>query len=232
MQPAEEKYAAEIELALYNAMLRQMVRRPAPPGDLNHISAADEAGAEEPAGQQHHQHQHHHHHHHHHHHRPHTSGSYAPPRPADRAPVPRGTAEQQQAALAQQLQADALAVEARAAMASPSPPLCTGGATACAMVAAGVMPYFMIRMNRNVGKSQSPCPAVLIMRYVAPRRARDGGGCSSQHLLPRQLPPSRFKRPGSAHLCESVRGCLPCRRPVRGHDILYPAEGPLRNLRK
>lgn len=164
MQPAEEKYAAEIELALYNAMLRQMVRRPpAPLGDLNHTSAAEEVEAG--GQQQQHQHQHHHHHHHHHHRHPHTSGSYAPPRPADRAPVPRGTAEQQQAALAQQLQADALAVEARAAaamaaMASPSPPLCTGGATACAMVAAGAMPFFMRRtsdgMDRNVGKSQPP----------------------------------------------------------------------------
>ena len=109
------RYSAEIETALYNAMLRQMVKRP---------SAGHDHGGHGGHG-----------------HGGHGRGPVEglPPAPGDRAPLPRGTPEQQAAALASQVETDekmaamaALAAEARA---PPSPPLCVGGGSICKMVA-------------------------------------------------------------------------------------------------
>eukprot|EP01050_Picozoa_sp_SAG11_P019309 SAG11_NODE_3055_length_2725_cov_1.795126_2_plen_225_part_00 len=72
MNPTVEKYSAEIETALYNAMLRQMVKRPS----TNHGHGHGDG---------------------------HGPVEGLPPAAADRAPLARGTPEQQAAALASQV---------------------------------------------------------------------------------------------------------------------------------
>jgi hypothetical protein len=131
MNPSEEKYSAEIETALYNAMLRQMVQRPTADG------------------------------HSHGHTHIHSPVSSLPPRPSERSPLPRGTPAQQAAALASQLEADeqtataaALAADARA---PPSPPLCVGGASDCLMVAAAANTYFVGQFYPVAATSLKSC---------------------------------------------------------------------------
>eukprot|EP01052_Picozoa_sp_SAG31_P038610 SAG31_NODE_5192_length_2689_cov_1.621622_3_plen_663_part_01 len=140
LHPQAEKYSAEIETALYNAMLRQMVQRPK---HDDHDETAEHPGHVYPGPAQ-----------------------GLPPRPGERVPLPRGTPEQQAAALTSQIEADeqtanaaALALQARI---TSSPPLCNGGAQECLMVEAAANTYFAGDFHSATATSVKACEAACL----------------------------------------------------------------------